>query len=171
MPNYQTRISLETGILMENLRRHYQKRTGSYVSKGECLMLAYRETASNTDWQMNFEKPMPTVEDITTIDSVSKFLNIQITTEVQEGIQKLKLDLPKLIGTHTVTIGVVIREILKAAYIKDTQSSTLKRVEMIFDQTRDELDSSGVVFKINDVIDILGNVEKDILNLLKNDIL
>ena len=49
------------------------------------------------------------------VSPTGQLLKDQITDEVREGIQEFKKWLPQIIGTRSVTVGVCIREILKAA--------------------------------------------------------
>ena len=49
------------------------------------------------------------------VSPTGQLLKVQITDEVREGIQEFKKWLPQIIGTRSVTVGVCIREILKAA--------------------------------------------------------
>ena len=49
------------------------------------------------------------------VSPTGQLLKVQITDEVREGIQEFKKRLPQIIGTRSVTVGVCIREILKAA--------------------------------------------------------
>ncbi|WEV60370.1 hypothetical protein OZX68_05450 [Streptococcaceae bacterium ESL0729] len=126
MNYYQARISIETARLLEKMRIDYEKKIGGNVTKGDCLIRAFEDArwTDNYDYDFIWKKihstQMPVIPKAEyEVSPSAQMLKIQITDDVKDGIQKLKEHLPSIIGTRSVTVGVCIREILKAAYIKE----------------------------------------------------
>lgn len=125
MNYYQARISIETARLLEKMRIFYEKKTGGTITKGECLIRAFEDSrwvedeTYNTSWKNIHDTPLPPVESDYEVSQTAQMLKIQVTNDVKEGIQNLKEKLRNLLGLRSVTVGVCIREILKAAYLKN----------------------------------------------------
>ncbi|XOQ36233.1 MAG: AbiTii domain-containing protein [Lactococcus sp.] len=126
MNYYQARISIETAMLLEMMRDSYEVKIGGNVTKGDCLIRAFEDSRwteshdYDTIWKTIHSTPMPSIPKYEyPLKPSAQMLKIQITDDVKDAIQKLKEQLPTIIGTRSVTIGVCIREILKAAYIKE----------------------------------------------------
>lgn len=115
------------------------KKTGGSVSKGDCLIMAYTDSLWVEDWKKIFDELPPSTEKYE-ISPTAQLLKVQVSDDVKNGIQELKGLLPQLIGTRSVTVGVCIREILKAAYIKNNSTS-------IEDKIRDILIWKEGIFK------------------------
>lgn len=170
MGYYQARLSIETAKLLEKMRLHYEKETGGSVSKGDCLIKAYYDSLWVKDWKDIFKEPTPQEKEFE-ISPTAQLLKVQLTEEVKKGIQNLKLSLPDIIGTRSVTIGVCIREILKAAYIKRignwNESIKIHETKELFNMQKDVINTSfDDEDTQKDILKILENLESEILNIL-----
>lgn len=123
---YQARISLETARLLEKMRLDYEKKIGGNVTKGNCLNRAFKDAKWTKEydydevWEAIHEIPMPTLEDFNPeIKPSAKILKIKINNDTKAAIEELRKELPGILGANYVTVGVCIRELLKAAYLKD----------------------------------------------------
>ncbi|VXA96155.1 hypothetical protein [Bacillus altitudinis] len=127
---YQVRISSETARLLEELKLIYEQKMEVVVTKGNVLMHAFydSEWVDNDMWKIINEQKIHLKNDIEIKPSALR-PKLQISNEVETGIKELKNDLPKLLGVRSVTIGVCIRLILKAAYIKNDRSILIENVE------------------------------------------
>ena len=122
MEYYQARISFEAAQYLEEMRLYYEVVTGGSISKGECLNRAYRDSLNIDDWKKVYDSRI-SIKNHSISDS-SKLLKVQITEDTKNGIQQLKSTLPSILGARSVTIGVCIREMLKAAYIVTHETDT-----------------------------------------------
>lgn len=172
MEYYQARISNETAQLLEMMRIFYQNKTGGNVTKGDCLMMSYQDSLWVKDWNLilNSQIPYQEIKNYE-ISSTAKLLKIQISNEVREGIQQLKTTLPNLIGTRSVTIGVCIREILKASYIKNfdihMQPSIISEVYDIFKVEKINIIESENIANKEQLLKILNDIELKIIAQIK----
>ena len=138
MNYYQARISFETAQYLEEMRLYYELVTGGSVSKGECLNRAYRDSLSIVDWKKVYESKI-LISNHSISDS-SKLLKVQITEETRDGIQKLKSTLPLVLGSRSVTVGVCIREILKAAYIVTHEKNEVQLLDKVSEKIKESVD-------------------------------
>lgn len=163
---YQARLSIETARLLEKMRLFYEKKTGGSVSKGDCLIMAYTDSLWVNDWKKIFDETPPPTEKYE-ISPTAQLLKVRISDDVKSGIQELKELLPQLIGTRSVTVGICIREILKAAYIKNSSSSIEDEVRGIFDKEKENIQINFETSIGEKIIEILSKTEVEILNLFK----
>ncbi|MFQ6324365.1 hypothetical protein [Lactococcus garvieae] len=163
---YQARLSIETARLLEKMRLFYEKKTGGSVSKGDCLIMAYSDSLWVEDWKKIFDELLPSTEKYE-ISPTAQLLKVQVSDDVKNGIQELKELLPQLIGTRSVTVGVCIREILKAAYIKNNSTSIEDKIRDIFDMERRNIQINLESNTNKKIIEILNTTESKILSILK----
>lgn len=117
---YQVRISIETAELIEELKNMYEDRTGISMTKGNVLMLAFNDSEWVNDWKEIFDSKIKLLNNYEIKEGALR-PKLQVSNEVELGIQMLKKELPKVLGVRSVTIGVCIRLILKAAFIKNIE--------------------------------------------------
>lgn len=166
MGYYQARLSIETARLLEKMRLFYEKKTGGSVSKGDCLIMAYADSLWVDDWKKIFDETSPPTEKYE-ISPTAQLLKVQVSDDVKTGIQELKELLPRLIGTRSVTVGICIREILKAAYIKNCDSTIEDEIRRIFDKNKENLQIKFEASSSEDIIEIFNKTEVEILNLFR----
>lgn len=166
MSYYQARVSIETARLLENMRVFYEKKTGGSVSKGDCLIMAYADSLWVEDWKAIFDEPMPKIENYE-ISQTAQLLKIQVTDDVRKGIQNLKEALPELLGTRSVTVGICIREILKASYIKNNDSERKENIKNIFSQEINFIYSEFDENTSEKFVEIVRKLETKILNIIE----
>ncbi|XLP22628.1 hypothetical protein ACFMB7_01100 [Bacillus toyonensis] len=118
--NYQVRISIETAKLIEELKHMYEERTGISMTKGNVLMQAFNDSEWVNDWKEIFDSKIKLLNDYEIKEGALR-PKLQVSNEVELGIQTLKKELPKVLGVRSVTIGVCIRLILKAAFMKNIE--------------------------------------------------
>lgn len=164
MGYYQARLSIETARLLEKMRLFYKEKTGGSVSKGDCLIMAYADSLWVDDWEKIFNESLPPTEKYE-ISSTSQLLKVQISDDVKTGIQELKELLPRLLGTRSVTVGICIREILKAAYIKNSGLKIEEEVKRIFEKNKENIQINFEESISEEIIAILNKTEVEILNL------
>ena len=165
MGYYQARLSIETARLLEGMRIYYEKKIGGNVSKGDCLIMAYADSLWVEDWKKIFDEPTPPTDKYE-ISPTAQLLKVQVTDDVKNGIQDLKKTLPKLIGTRSVTVGISIREILKAAYIKNNKSKIPENIRDLFRQEKERINYEVNSLEKPDIINLLDGIENQIIDLL-----
>ncbi|TGE67548.1 hypothetical protein [Weissella confusa] len=162
--SYQVRISYETAILIEALKKIYEDMEKSPVTKGEVLIRSYYDSKWVEDWQKVYEQKI-IVTDTYEIKENALRPRLQLITEVEQGIKDLKIEIAKVLGLRSVTLGVVIRLILKASFIKNTNENTSitekKAITQIFDKYKDKITSNFE--EKESVLQILNDLEKEIL--------
>ncbi|MCT0023430.1 hypothetical protein ACLHLP_00600 [Weissella confusa] len=162
--SYQLRISYETAILIEELKRIYEDIEKSPVTKGEVLIRSYYDSKWVKDWQKVYEQKIK-VKNTYEIKENALRPRLQLTTEVEQGIKDLKIEIAKTLGLRSVTLGVVVRQILKASFIKNTNESTSvaqeKIITQIFDKYKGEITS---LEEKETVLQILNDLENEILS-------
>lgn len=117
--SYQVRLSYETVEFLEELKGVYEKLEHKPISKGEVLNRAYYDSEWVEDWQDIYIKRIKLSAKYD-IKENSLRPRLQITNDVEQGIRELKIKIAEQLGLRSVTIGVVIRLILKAALLKNS---------------------------------------------------
>ncbi|MCD8503156.1 MAG: hypothetical protein LRY71_17745 [Bacillaceae bacterium] len=117
MEYYQARISVETARLMEQVKRLYENKKGVTITRADVLMSAYEDSLWVNNWQKDVREEPFSIEKVDIKPSAQK-LKVHISDDVEQGIKRLKQEIPVQIKSRSVTYGVVIEYILKAAYIK-----------------------------------------------------
>ncbi len=145
MDYFQARISFETAQYLEEMRLHYEVVTGGSISKGECLNRAYRDSLNIDDWKRVYDSRI-SIKNHSISDS-AKLLKVKITDDTRNGIQELKSILPSMLGARSVTVGVCIREMLKAAYLVSHEKNTNHLFSEIFEKIEESID---ILKKCND---------------------
>ena len=115
---FQVRVSSECLYYLSLLKELYSKDTEGNLTKGIILTRAFEESKAVKNWLEIYEDkhsiPLNTLE-------YSQGYGTKIKAEISEatniGIRNLKLELPKYLPTRSVTIGVTVRLICKAALL------------------------------------------------------
>lgn len=162
--SYQVRISYETAMLIEELKRIYEDMEKSPVTKGEVLIRSYYDSKWVEDWQKVYEQKIRITNDYEIKENALR-PRLQLTTEVEQGIKDLKIQIANTLGLRSVTLGVVIRQILKASFIKNANENISinqkKAITQIFDKYKDKITSFE---EKESVLKILNDLEKEILS-------
>lgn len=162
MNYYQARIAIDTAELLEDLKRLYEEKLGVTVTKGMVVMKAYEDSEWVTDWKI-VNKKIIKLENRYEIKPNHLKLRIQISEEVEEGIKNLKNTLPKDLGVRSVTIGVCLRLILKAAYIKNTEKEEYTdTLNNLFNKYKKKANDLFNEENSNQVISLLEELQKEI---------
>lgn len=98
------------------------------VTKGNVLMHAFYDSEWVDNWEEINNQKVYLKNDFDIKPSALR-PKLQISNEVEKGIKELKNDLPQKLGVRSVTIGVCIRLILKAAYIKNNKNIKPEKVQ------------------------------------------
>ena len=170
MEYYQARISFEAAQYLEEMRLYYEQLTGGSISKGECLDRAYKDSLSVDDWKKVYDSKI-SIKNHSISDS-SKLLKVQITEDTRNGIQQLKSTLPSILGARSVTIGVCIREMLKAAYIVTHEKNANHFFGEVSEKIRESIDTlrSCNDDEVRDIaIDLFVALEKIVNNITIQD--
>ncbi|MGR6899399.1 hypothetical protein [Rummeliibacillus sp. BSL5] len=145
MNYYQSRIAIDTAELLEELKRLYEEESGVTITKGNVIMKAYEDSlwVKEEEWTEIHGRKIK-LPNHYEISPNSLKLRIQISKEVEQGIKDLKDLLPSILKVRSVTIGVCIRLILKAAYIKNVELGDLKSKELgtMINRYKEEVKSS-----------------------------
>ncbi|KGX84135.1 hypothetical protein [Pontibacillus litoralis] len=172
MSFYQARISITTARLMEQVKRIYENKKGVSITRADVLMSAYEDSLWVKNWSDDVinTKERIRIEKVDINPSAQK-LKLNISQEVIEGIKRLKEEIPLQINSRSVTYGVVIEYILRAAYIKNTSriiegavnKSGERKIKEVFIKYNDIVSQDIENGETIDVLSILKSIEKDIL--------
>lgn len=123
MDYFNARISIETTRLLMEMTNIYEEDTQMTVTKGNVLMLAFEDAqwVPANQWKKIRDYDSVTTAEYDIKPSFQK-LKIQISVQVEKGLNALKTDLTKRFDVRNVTMGVIISYVLKAAYIKHRDS-------------------------------------------------
>lgn len=129
MDYFNVRISLETTELLMEMTKFYEEKTQMTVTKGNVLMLAFEDAqwVPANQWDKIRDYSSVTTDAYDIKPSFQK-LKIQISYQVEKGLNDLKEDLTKRFKVRNVTMGVIISYVLKAAYIKYRDPKTMKKI-------------------------------------------
>ena len=115
---FQARVSSECMHYISLLEEIYSKEITGAVTRGIVLSKAFEETKNLNNWLKISEDthtiPLHNIE-------YSKGYGVKIKAEISEktdrGIRNLKIELPKYLPVRSVTIGVTVKLICKAAIL------------------------------------------------------
>lgn len=168
--SYQVRLSYETAILLEELKHIYENMEKSPVTKGDVLIRSYYDSQWVEDWQKVYEEKIKVKKNYEIKENALR-PRLQITKEVEQGIKELKLEIAKVLGLRSVTVGVVIRLILKASFIKNkkenVESDQWVTINGIFSKYKNDVSIGFEEKEKDEVLAILNNLEKEIYEYLK----
>ncbi len=159
MNYYQARIAIDTAQLLEELKSIYEKKSGVTITKGNTVMKAYEDSQWVSDWSKIHGKAI-TLKNQYDISPNALKLRIQISKEVEQGIKELQSTLKEVTKARSITIGVCLRDIFKAAYLKNTQkeiSQNINSNNRIFEKYKNEATS---LFKDDTLEEILGLLDR-----------
>lgn len=139
MNYYQARIAYDAAQLLEELKTIYENKEGVTVTKGNVIMKAYQDSMWVDNWLKIHNECIKLPHEYKLAPSALK-LRVQISEDVEVGIKSLKDIIAKQFK-HKVTIGVCLRLILKAAYLKNTNAELLDNgvSKVIFEKYKKEL--------------------------------
>ncbi len=171
---YQARISLQTAALLEYLRQYFEQESGGFVSKGDVLNRAYlisgwtKKHDFDEVWNAIHNTPIPDIKTANLdLPENSNLIKVNIYPETHQFIIDIKNQLPVALEAQYVTMGVVIREILKSAYIvinTDYQSTFIKRNNFKFEKMIEQ----QIETKDTDLKMLIKEAQADINNILDN---
>ena len=139
MNYYQARIAYDTAQLLEELKKIYETKEGVTVTKGNVIMKAYQDSMWVDNWLKIHNEYIKLPHEYELAPSALK-LRVQISEEVEVGIKSLKEIIAKQFK-HKITIGVCLRLIFKAAYLKNTNAELVDNElpNIIFEKYKKEL--------------------------------
>lgn len=159
---YQVRLSYETAIMLEELKQIYENRERKPVTKGEVLNNAYYDTKDVDSWLSIYEKKIP-LKDTYEIKENALRPRLQITNEVEQGIKELKIEIAKELGLRSVTIGVVIKLIMKAALLKySLDESKAESINRIFEKYKNQVSNNFSEDNAIQMLKVLNSIEAEI---------
>lgn len=129
----ETKISLETAAMIEDLRNYYEKTMDMNISKSDVFVRAVSnvfDKDKSIDWEYINNKKIKVGKYDMTATSLRPKLNI--TLEIKEKLNEFKEILPKELKIRNVTMGVCIKLILKLALL-DIQSDQNEKINDISD--------------------------------------
>ncbi|MGE7848177.1 hypothetical protein [Bacillus cereus] len=170
MDYYQARISIETARLMEQVKRLYENKKGVSITRADVLMSAYEDSLWVNDWQKDVREVPVSIEKVDIKPSAQK-LKVHISDDVEKGIKRLKQEIPGQINSRSVTYGVVIDYILKAAYIKNTCDEengspvqiVERKIRKVVARYKKNLSNEQEIGKTEHIIDIIEQLEDDLI--------
>ena len=162
----QTKISIETAEMFEELKSYYTETMGMNLSKSDVLFKAIsdaKDTWKEIDWQYVNEKKINIKKYEIATGSLRP--KLQVTFETEEKLNELKHILPQILNVRNVTLGVCIKFILKFALLnrelQNGKETTIKHI--IEDKQKKyftELNSEETKLAIDKfVIDILNELD------------
>ena len=171
MNYYQARISIDTARLLIEMKKIYEEKLGVTITKGNVIMYAYQDSQWVKDWKQ-IQNEVITVKKYDIKPAYQK-LKVQISEQVEEGIKLLKQNLPTVFESRSVTIGVCIHLILKAAYIKNVEKESewnifkneSREIINIIDGYKVKVKEDIDVGKAIDVLALLEALEEEILRI------
>ncbi|MFT8562728.1 hypothetical protein [Liquorilactobacillus nagelii] len=162
--SYQVRLSYETVEFLEELKKMYEEIEHKPIVKGEVLNRAYYDSQWVESWQDIYIRKIK-LNGKYDIKENSLRPRLQITVDVEQGIKKLKLEIAEQLGLRSVTIGVVIRLILKAALIKNNFSGE-NDISYIFPKYKKEVEKEFQGEQKEKVLQLLKKMEIEINKVL-----
>ncbi|MBS4220606.1 hypothetical protein KHA96_20120 [Bacillus sp. FJAT-49711] len=169
MNYYQARIAIDTAQLLEEMKKIYEKKSGVTITKGNVIMKAYEDSLWVDDWKEIFREQIKLSKHYE-IPPNSLKLRVQISEEVEQGIKNLKDLLPSVLSEsrklRNVTIGVCIRLILRAAYIKNVELGDVKssEIESAINRYKEEAKSTFDEDNYKKVVTLLDKLSSEFLN-------
>lgn len=167
MSEFQVRVSSEGIFYFEKLKKIYTSTSKIELTRSQILTRAFEETKVITNWTpiINDTETIP-LEHLEYQKGYGTNVKVQISEEVEKGIRELKILLPNFTTTRSVTVGVAVKFMLKAAIILnvtgkvniDKNLSSLKAIDELKQNLRD------IVAPIN------YNMLENILDNFKNNI-
>lgn len=169
--SYQVRISYETAILIEELKSIYENLEKSPITKGEVLIRSYYDAQWVKNWQEIYAAKIKVSNNYEIKENALR-PRLQITEEVEQGIKDLKIKIANELSLRSVTVGVVIRLILKASLIKniseiEAEPNDLSLISHIFNNYKKDISNNFEEMKKDEIFVLLNNLEKEIKEYLK----
>ncbi|WP_242311094.1 hypothetical protein [Bacillus cereus group sp. BfR-BA-01331] len=170
MDYYQARISIETARLMEQVKRLYENKKGVSITRADVLMSAYEDSLWVNDWQKDVREEPVSIEKVDIKPSAQK-LKVHISDDVEQGIKRLKQEIPSQINSRSVTYGVVIEYILKAAYIKNIRDEEIgspvqiaeRKIREVVARYKKNLSKELEIGNSERIMDIIKQLEDDLI--------
>ncbi|MBM7643624.1 hypothetical protein [Streptococcus loxodontisalivarius] len=115
---FQVRVSSECLLYLTLLKELYSKDTSGNITRGLIITRAFEESQAVTNWLEIYEdKHSIPLNDLEYKQGYGTKIKAEISDSVNRAIRDLKLELPKYLPTRSVTIGVTVRLICKAALL------------------------------------------------------
>lgn len=167
MTEFQVRVSSEGIFYFEKLKKIYTSTSKIELTRSQILTRAFEETKVITNWT-------PIINDTETISlehleyqkGYGTNIKVQISEEVEKGIRELKILLPNFTTTRSVTVGVAVKFMLKAAIILNITGKVNINKELSSLKAVDELKQN-----LQDIVAPINyNILENILDNFKNNI-
>lgn len=167
MTEFQVRVSSEGIFYFEKLKKIYTSTSKIELTRSQILTRAFEETKAITNWT-------PIINDTETISlehleyqkGYGTNIKVQISEEVEKGIRELKILLPNFTTTRSVTVGVAVKFMLKAAIILNITGKVNINKELSSLKAVDELKKN-----LQDIVAPINyNILENILDNFKNNI-
>jgi hypothetical protein len=167
MTEFQVRVSSEGIFYFEKLKKIYTSTSKIELTRSQILTRAFEETKAITNWT-------PIINDTETISlehleyqkGYGTNIKVQISEEVEKGIRELKILLPNFTTTRSVTVGVAVKFMLKAAIILNITGKVNINKELSSLKAVDELKQN-----LQDIVAPINyNILENILDNFKNNI-
>lgn len=161
--SYQVRVSLETAMLLEELKSIYEEQEKTPVSKGDVLIRSFYDSKWVTNWDEILSEEIKIKKDYN-IKTNALRPRFEITDEVEQGIKKMKCEIAKALKLRSITIGVTIKLILKASYIKNLNSVKNDAIHSAFQKYKSMI-NADTNFSKEHFITLLNGLEEEIKNM------
>ncbi|HFI0446499.1 TPA: hypothetical protein ACGOW0_000894 [Streptococcus suis] len=115
---FQVRVSSECLLYLSLLEEIYSKDTTGNITRGLIITRALEESQAVSNWLEIYEdKHSIPLNNLEYSQGYGTKIKAEISNSVNRAIRELKLELPKYLPTRSVTIGVTVRLICKAALL------------------------------------------------------
>ena len=167
MTEFQVRVSSEGIFYFEKLKKIYTSTSKIELTRSQILTRADEATPA-------MPNRTPSINDTETISlehleyqkGYGTNIKVQISEEVEKGIRELKILLPNFTTTRSVTVGVAVKFMLKAAIILNITGKVNINKELSSLKAVDELKQN-----LQDIVAPINyNILENILDNFKNNI-
>lgn len=158
MSKFQVRISAESAFYIRELRKIYEEESDTHITKAVIIAKAFDSTQNVTNWKKVVQDNSISLSNIYPVEEKELKINVDISDRVATGIKQYKNILPPATNTKSVTLGVCLKYILKAALL----SYQIKNNELISD---DEFEKQFIELQKN-LAEIVAPVNYDTLTNL-----
>ncbi|WP_449459450.1 hypothetical protein [Streptococcus suis] len=126
MSKFQVRISAESAFYIRELRKIYEQESDTHITKAIIIAKAFDSTQNVTNWKKVVQDNSIPLNNIYPVEEKELKINVDISDRVASGIKQYKNILPSATNTRSVTLGVCLKYILKAALLSyQTQNDEL----------------------------------------------
>ncbi|BBG82501.1 TPA: hypothetical protein VVE56_001435 [Streptococcus pneumoniae] len=169
---FQVRVSSECMYYFSLLEEIYSKEFTGIVTRGMILSKAFEETKHLNNWlEINNDTLTIPLHNIEYSKGYGVKIKAEINENVDRGIRNLKIELPKYLPVRSVTIGVTVKLICKAAILLRTdekfrQNETMS-ISEIFESLEKNLKKIVAPINYDNLQDILSDSKNEIQRSVK----